>query len=224
MALDVPFDGSQPVDQTVAQEEQYPAEQSQGSHAISAQVGGDIIAIAENYGFKGLDLTAFGVLPIVVLKNDIFMVNDGSLRFGEEFYCIIYGGEPKFVYKTDLGEKDPRNDLFYTYDEKYISGSGTSIQTRLAEWKKQGLPYLRKDYIDVRIGVLRDGYDEPLLALLSVPPTSKANYTNIVLQLVNWAKGSGYSPSDRTVRVFKGPVVQKVKHPFYPIKFEMMPQ
>lgn len=222
----LPWNDEAAVDQSAPPEQEqphYPAPGG-GGHAVSTQVGGDVIALAENYGFKGLDLTAFGVLPIIVLKDEVFQVNDGSIRFGEEFYCLVYGADPKFVYKTDLGERDPRNDLFYTYDDQFISGSGNTVQSRLAEWKKQGLPYLRKDYIDIRVGVLREGYDEPLLAILSVPPTSKANYTNIALQLVNWAKSVAGNPADRMVRVFKGPKVTKVKHPFCPIKFELMPQ
>lgn len=186
-----------------------------------AGLSSNVLTVAESYGYAGLDLNAFGVLPTVSLKDGVFKTGDGSIVFGEEFYFNPLGGKEKFVYKTDTAQNDPRSDLFYTYDNLYTAGGGQSVEQRLEEWKRAGLPYSRKDYIDLRLAVDRGEGLDPMLAILSIPPTSKANYTSLVLSLMTWANATGRSPSERLVKAYKGPLVTKVKFPFNPIKFEL---
>lgn len=197
---------------------------SQG-HQMARSGGGnaDIVATAEAYGFTGIDLNAFGVLPTLSLKNGAFQSGDGALVLGEEFHCHVYGGRPKYVYKTDLLQNDPRYDICYTFDDEYASGSGIPIQKKLSEWKAVGIPFSKKNYVDLRIGILREAGGDPLLALLSIPPTSVSNYTNLTIQLMHWAQMTLREPGERVVRVWKGPLVTKVKFPFNPIKFDVLP-
>lgn len=195
------------------------------SRNLSMGATGNVLQQAEQYGYTGLDLNAFGVLPVISLKNEKFQTGDGALVFGESFLCRSLGGAPKYVYKTDLSEKDPRSDIFYTYDNEYVSGSGQLVKAKLAEWQSANIPFVRRDYRDLRIGVIKDGapQDDMMLAILSIPPTSVSNYTNIILQLMQWANLTSRDPSERVIKVWKGPLVTKVRFPFYPIKFTLIP-
>lgn len=184
----------------------------------------DLVAAAASYGFAGVDLDSFGVVPVISLHKETFKSYDGTMVLGDAFFVRCYGGREKFVYKTNLAQDDPRNDLFYTFDGVTVAGSGELVSERLDAWNRAGLPSIRKDYRDVNIGILRSSEDpDPLLAVLSVPPTSLSNYSGLALQLVTWSKMTGGNPADRIIKVFTGPLVTKVKFPFYPIKFEVMP-
>ena len=179
-----------------------------------------MIQAAEELGFTGIDLNQFGVFPVISLKNDQFQSSDGAIRLGEEFYCRVLGGRDKYVYKTDLPERDPRNELFYSFDGVYAT-NGELVEDKLANWKQLGFSHYRKDYIDLNIVATVDGLEQ--MFILSVPPTSKASYTGLVLKFINLVNRGG-SKEEVMVKVWKGPLVTKVKFPFHPIKFDLVEQ
>lgn len=204
------------------------AEHRQEMSASPASSGrGDILATASEMGFTGLDLDAFGVLPTISLKEGVYQTGDGSINLGESFLCHMYGSKPKYIYKTSLplvnGKPHPDSEILYSFDD-VVSTTGVNLKKRKAEWEAKGIEWQPKKYVDIRIGILRDEHDnEPRLALLSVPPTSVANFTNISLQLLNWCRSTGNQPGERVVKVSKGPKVMKVAFPFHPMKFELLP-
>lgn len=197
----------------------------EGDRNVSTVSGSDdIVKLAESQGFFGLDLNAFGVLPTISLKEGQFQSGDGGLLLGDSFTCYFFGGKPKYVYKTDLAQNDPRHEIYYSFDQ-LVSSGGVSIKDKISKWEAAGITWTRKDYIDARIGIVRDQNNpEPMLALLSIPPTSTQNYTNLALQLMHWYRMTGKDAATRLVRVWKGPKVVKVAFPFHPIKFDLLPE
>ena len=77
--------------------------------------------IAAAQGIEGLDFNQYGVLPICSLDHGQFKLSNGG-SLGAEFYCRINNVKPKFLYKTDCADSDPRHAIAYTYDKQTSNG------------------------------------------------------------------------------------------------------
>lgn len=164
--------------------------------------------IAKAMGMEGLDFDRFGVTPIVALDKGSFKVNDGR-NFGSEFFCRIQETKPKFVYKPNIPDNDPRMKVHYSYDEKTVNGK--ELSAILQDWASQGLSYERKQYLEA-VCVLDDGD----VVLLSVPPTSISRMSSFVQRCILSRK---LLPQVRC-RVGIAPEVTKAARPFTPISFD----
>jgi hypothetical protein len=163
--------------------------------------------IAAAQGIEGLDFNQYGVLPICSLDHGQFKLSNGG-SLGAEFYCRINNVKPKFLYKTDCADSDPRHAVAYTYDKQ--TSNGKPLEDIIREWAQQGLGYEVKNYLEATC-ILEDNQ----VVLLSIPQTSISRLTNHVVQATMARK---LLAQVRT-RVFIAPEVTKAKRPFTPIGF-----
>lgn len=170
------------------------------------------------------DLSEFGVFPVIALhKEGVFRSSDKTLILGEEFYAKRVSEKKKILYKTKKQEGSREAEqLVYTFDDVYATGSGKPIKEILEEWEEKGLKHDRKEYRDVRLVIVDEEGNDSALVILSVPPTSKSHYTNLVLQLMRWSGMYGKDVSEALIRIYKGPTVTSGNWPFDPIQFEIV--
>jgi len=194
------------------------------STEIAAQ--SNLIKQAREMGFDidEADLSEFGVFPVIALhKEGVFRTSDKTLNLGEEFYAKRVSEKKKILYKTKKQEGSREaEELVYTFDDVYATGSGKPIKEILEEWKEKGYKHDRKEYRDVRLVIVDEQGNDSALVILSVPPTSKSHYTNLILQLMRWKAMFNRDVSEALIRVYKGPTVTSGNWPFDPIQFEIV--
>jgi len=194
------------------------------STEIAAQ--SNLIKQAREMGFDidEADLSEFGVFPVIALhKEGVFRSSDKTLILGEEFYAKRVSEKKKILYKTKKQEGSREAEiLVYTFDDVYATGSGRPIKEILEEWEEKGIKHDRKEYRDVRLVIVDEQGNDSALVILSVPPTSKSHYTNLILQLMRWKATFGKDVSEALIRVYKGPTVTSGNWPFDPIQFEIV--
>lgn len=165
------------------------------------------IALAQ--GIVGLEFDQYGVLPICSLNKGAFKLSDGT-SLGTEFVCVIQEVKPKYLFKTAVEDKDPRNAVTYSYDKQ--TSNGKPLQPILDGWAKQGMGYEIRNYLEATC-VLEDNR----IILLSIPQQSISRLTSHVITVTV----SKRLLSQVKTRVFIGPEVTKVRMPFNPISFEV---
>lgn len=165
------------------------------------------IALAQ--GIVGLEFDQYGVLPICSLNKGAFKLSDGT-SLGTEFVCVIQEVKPKYLFKTAVDDKDPRNAVTYSYDKQ--TSNGKPLQPILDGWAKQGMGYEIRNYLEC-VCVL----DDNRIVLLSVPQQSISRLTSHVITVTV----SKRLLSQVRTRVFIGPEVTKVRMPFSPVAFEV---
>ncbi len=165
------------------------------------------IALAQ--GIVGLDFDQYGVLPICSLNKGAFKLSDGT-SLGTEFVCVIQEVKPKYLFKTAVDDKDPRNAVAYSYDKQ--TSNGRPLQAILDGWAQQGMGYEIRNYLEATC-VLEDNR----IILLSIPQQSISRLTSHVITVTV----SKRLLSQVKTRVFIGPEVTKVRMPFNPISFEV---
>lgn len=165
------------------------------------------IALAQ--GIVGLEFDQYGVLPICSLNKGAFKLSDGT-SLGTEFVCVIQEVKPKYLFKTAVDDKDPRNAVAYSYDKQ--TSNGKPLQAILDGWAKQGMGYEIRNYLEATC-VLEDNR----IILLSIPQQSISRLTSHVITVTV----SKRLLSQVKTRVYIGPEVTKVRMPFQPIAFEV---
>ncbi len=165
------------------------------------------IALAQ--GIVGLEFDQYGVLPVCSLNKGAFKLSDGT-SLGTEFVCVIQQVKPKYLFKTAVDDKDPRNAVTYSYDKQ--TSNGKPLQAILDGWAKQGMGYEIRNYLEATC-VLEDNR----IILLSIPQQSISRLTSHVITVTV----SKRLLSQVKTRVFIGPEVTKVRMPFQPIAFEV---
>lgn len=165
------------------------------------------IALAQ--GIVGLNFNQYGVLPICSLNKGAFKLSDGT-SLGTEFVCVIQEVKPKYLFKTAVDDKDPRNAVTYSYDKQ--TSNGKPLQPILDGWAKQGMGYEIRNYLEATCVL-----DDNRIILLSIPEQSISRLTSHVITVTV----SKRLLSQVKTRVFIGPEVTKVRMPFNPISFEV---
>ena len=165
------------------------------------------IALAQ--GIVGLEFDQYGVLPICSLNKEAFKLSDGT-SLGTEFVCVIQEVKPKYLFKTAVEDKDPRNAVTYSYDKQ--TSNGKPLQPILDGWAKQGMGYEIRNYLEATCVL-----DDNRIILLSIPRQSISRLTSHVITITV----SKRLLSQVKTRVFIGPEVTKVRMPFSPIAFEV---
>ncbi len=165
------------------------------------------IALAQ--GIVGLEFDQYGVLPICSLNKGAFKLSDGT-SLGTEFVCVIQEVKPKYLFKTAVEDKDPRNAVTYSYDK--LTSNGKPLQAILDGWAKQGMGYEIRNYLEATCVL-----DDNRIILLSIPQQSISRLTSHVITVTV----SKRLLSQVKTRVFIGPEVTKVRMPFSPIAFEV---
>lgn len=168
---------------------------------------------AAGAGFEGLDFDAFGVFPIVSLKNEKFLMNDGR-KLGTSFVCYIQKSRPKYAIKTSLVDSDPRMEVIYSYDQ-VTDHRGRSVKEVIDDWARQGIHYKVTKYTEAP-AVLENGD----MVLLSIPPTSNTRLAAALGKICAQVGGWDKIPSV-PIRVSVGPEVLKAAMPFFPWQFDL---
>lgn len=169
---------------------------------------------AEEEGWEGLNFTAFGVFPSIKLDQGFFKTSDGE-SLGEQFKCICGVGKRRWLYRTDISDRDPRYEIAYSTDNATQSMSGTPLTDLVAKWRAAGMGYQSQIYYDIP-ATLEDGR----MMLLQVPPASQGNMTNMVATRIMHRL-----PAHETwVLIGKGPTVigGKSKKDFTPVTFTIL--
>jgi hypothetical protein len=143
-----PFDTEETVTEepTKAQEpEPEPAQQAVATRPQGgSMVTGSLEGTAADDGFEGLDF-GFGSFPICKLDDGVFVANDEEM--GDSFTCVIQSSKKKILYRTIVGPNETPQ-LAYTYDDEFTTKS-ERVADVLADWKRGGDKYTRKEYLDV---------------------------------------------------------------------------
>ncbi len=171
--------------------------------------GGALVQQFAEEGFEGLDF-GFGSLPIVSLDNGAFKTSDGG-SLGTEFWALLKQSRPKYLFKTDLPDADPRNALCYSYDGIY-DVRGDLVQQKLEAWARQGINYKKSQYLEVVAQLANQN-----TVLLSVPPSSVRRLSGTLANI----KSRGQRIEDTWVKVGIGPKVTNVVKPFFPWNFSL---
>ena len=188
---------------------QVPATRTPAATALAPSgVGGAL----EESGFHGLDF-GFGSFPMITLQNDGTYQSSEGGSLGSDFYCILLGSTPKWIYKND--QKGPAEDFFYTFDREF-SVQGEPIDDILAGWKQKGWEHEVKKYLDVQAQLVTDDDDNGTIVLLSVPPTSITKFSGYAATVAGRHKRN---LSAVITHVTLGDKVTKVKYPFHPWAF-----
>ena len=165
------------------------------------------IALAQ--GIVGLEFDQYGVLPVCSLNKGAFKLSDGT-SLGTEFVCVIQEVKPKYLFKTAVEDKDPRNAVAFSYDKQ--TSNGRPLQGILDGWAKQGMGYEISNYLEATCVL-----DDNRIVLLSIPQQSNSRLTSHVITVTV----SKRLLSQVKTRVFIGPEVTKVRMPFTPVAFEV---
>jgi hypothetical protein len=168
--------------------------------------------IASDDGFEGLAFDAYGVFPNIVLNDGAFRYSGGE-EIGPEFLVRIMSSRPKYLYKTDLPDNDPRGETAYSYDN-VANTNGTPLEAIINGWREKGLPVAASPvpYLEVQ-GQMDDGK----VVLLSIPKTSISVFTAYWTQL----KLSNKDIRQVWTRCFKGQTVTRAVKPYTPWAFSV---
>ena len=182
-----------------------------GGNFQSVPEASGLSSMAEQDGFAGLEFDSYGVFPMIVLNQGEFQSADEN--YGTEFYCTMIRSRPKFLYRTDLPDRnDSRNEVVYSYDNE-VTTTGVPLEEIFNSWREKGMQPTAQPqrYVEVTAKMHPHGQ----LALLSVAQSSIAELSRYWAQL----KFKNKQVQNTLTRVFRGKKVERVKNPFYPWAF-----
>jgi hypothetical protein len=182
-----------------------------------SQGGGVLVASAEDQGFFGLSF-GLGAFPFVSLSpgRGEFMTSD-NVSLGQAFWFLPNGGSrPKWLYKPDLADNDPRtkldeNKVTYSYDG-VTDISGGLLQQRIDVWARNGLTVVKKPYLEIA-ATLTTGE----MVLLSIPQSSNPKFAKVFARV----NGKGGRISETWIYAYKGEMVTKAIKDFIPWDFAL---
>lgn len=150
-----------------------PANVGQQQRNAMAQFTQDQAAL----GFEGLEITGMS-FDRIKLHEGQFLLGSDEAELGQEFDCIMHTTRNLYVVRQST---DNDAESFYSYDIKGATFTdGTSSFDKLQEWIEDGYgaedtPLDIRPYIEATITLVnRDDEFDDQMAMLSIPPASKA--------------------------------------------------
>lgn len=136
-------------------------------------------------GFEGMELTSMS-FDRIKLHEGTFKIGSEEEDLGTEFDAVIHATREIYVIRQS---KDNDADSFYSYDpEGKTYADGTSSEDKLQEWLEDGYgdadsPLDIRPYLEATVVLTNrdDEYDEQM-AMLSIPPASKARLAGAAAQ------------------------------------------
>ncbi len=130
----------------------------------------DIIPVSEE-ALRSFDFT---VLPVIKFDGDVFKVSGKDWRFDEKkgFEAVILTADTIWYYR---GADDHAIQGFYTEDRERTT-KGEPIEDILDMWRRDGVKWVEKEYIQAKIMLTSPEECNKALAIVSISPTSVARF------------------------------------------------
>lgn len=144
-------------------------------------------------GFEGLELTGMS-FDRIKMHEGKFLLGSDETELGTEFQCVIHNTRRLFVVRQST---DNDAEAFYSYDsEGKTFTDGSSASEKLEEWADEGYggeenPLDIKEYLEAMVTLVnRDDEYDGQMAMLSIPPASKARLAGVAAQAYTKLRGA----------------------------------
>jgi hypothetical protein len=144
-------------------------------------------------GFEGLELTGMS-FDRIKMHEGKFLLGSDETELGTDFQCVIHSTRRLFVVRQST---DNDAEAFYSYDSEGKSFTdGSSAAEKLEEWADEGYggeenPLDIKEYLEAMVTLVnRDDEFDGQMAMLSIPPASKARLAGVAAQAYTKLRGA----------------------------------